>query len=291
MALRATTHTDLQIRARQRGIKVEVIHNASILNAIGACGLQLYRYGEVTPFAPRHVELYMNPKSQDAVLMSVQPMKTMPIISGIPCLASQTLVLMSMQPARAMPINAWLLSRIASCCAESMQPGEKLLILCLFCKNAMLTFCQHSHACMQAVSIVFFTDTWRPDSFYDRILANRQQGLHTLCLLDIKVKEPSLESLARGKKVYEPARYMTVNTAVEQLLEVEDNRKLNAFSADSLAVGVARIGAPSQQIVAGTMQELLDVDFGDPLHSLVIPGNMHVIESEFLQQFQLSSSS
>lgn len=55
---------------------------------------------------------------------------------------------------------------------------------------------------MQAVSIVFFTDSWRPDSFYPRIAANRQRGLHTLCLLDIKVKEPSLESLARGRKVH-----------------------------------------------------------------------------------------
>jgi len=55
------------------------------------------------------------------------------------------------------------------------------------------------------VSIVFFTDSWRPDSFYPRIAANRQRGLHTLCLLDIKVKEPSLESLAKsGKKVPRP---------------------------------------------------------------------------------------
>ena len=59
---------------------------------------------------------------------------------------------------------------------------------------------------VQAISLVFFTDTWRPDSFYERIASNRKQGLHTLCLLDIKVKEPSLESLARGKPVYEPAR-------------------------------------------------------------------------------------
>ena len=57
-------------------------------------------------------------------------------------------------------------------------------------------------ACLlQAISIVFFTDSWRPDSFYTRIATNRQRGLHTLCLLDIKVKEPSLESLARGRKV------------------------------------------------------------------------------------------
>jgi len=79
---------------------------------------------------------------------------------------------------------------------------------------------------VQAISIVFFTEMWRPDSFYDRILANRRQGLHTLCLLDIKVKEPTLESLVRGRKVYEPPRFMTVNIAVEQLLEVEDNRKV-----------------------------------------------------------------
>ena len=47
---------------------------------------------------------------------------------------------------------------------------------------------------------MFFTDTWRPRSFYPRIAANRRSGLHTLCLLDIKVREPSLESLARGRK-------------------------------------------------------------------------------------------
>ena len=70
-----------------------------------------------------------------------------------------------------------------------------------------LSLCQQqTMSSVQAISLVFFTDTWRPDSFYERIASNRKQGLHTLCLLDIKVKEPSLESLARGKPVYEPAR-------------------------------------------------------------------------------------
>ena len=59
---------------------------------------------------------------------------------------------------------------------------------------------------VQAISLVFFTETWRPDSFYSRVAANRSRGLHTLVLLDIKVREPSLESLARGKPVYEPPR-------------------------------------------------------------------------------------
>ena len=35
----------------------------------------------------------------------------------------------------------------------------------------------------RTVSIVFFTDTWRPDSFYDKIATNSAAGMHTLCLL------------------------------------------------------------------------------------------------------------
>ena len=45
---RATTHTDLQLRAQAMGIQTKVIHNASIMNAVGCCGLQLYRFGEVS---------------------------------------------------------------------------------------------------------------------------------------------------------------------------------------------------------------------------------------------------
>lgn len=37
----ATTHTDLVLRARNLNIPVQVVHNASIMNAIGACGLQV----------------------------------------------------------------------------------------------------------------------------------------------------------------------------------------------------------------------------------------------------------
>ena len=35
----------------------------------------------------------------------------------------------------------------------------------------------------ETVSIVLWTDNWKPDSFYDKIASNRKQGLHTLCLL------------------------------------------------------------------------------------------------------------
>lgn len=228
----ATTHTDLVTRARERGIPVRVVHNASVMNAVGACGLQLYRYGE-------------------------------------------------------------------------------------------------------AVSVPFFSDSWRPDSFYGKIAANAKLGLHTLCLLDIKVKEPDLAQLARGRTVYEPPRFMTVAQAARQLLEVEAAKGGGVCTETTLAVGLARLGCPDEEawadedvgeeeggaegaggaggagkkegaeeqrtgvgaitgprppgerIVAGPLGRLIDVDFGPPLHSLVIVGEMHEMEEEMLNQFML----
>lgn len=40
----ATTHTDLFLRAKTSGIPCQVIHNASILNAVGCCGLQVLKH-------------------------------------------------------------------------------------------------------------------------------------------------------------------------------------------------------------------------------------------------------
>lgn len=94
----------------------------------------------------------------------------------------------------------------------------------------------------EVVSIAFWTDSWRPDSFYDKISQNRDRGLHTLCLLDIKVKEQSTENLMRfdtifwglltdregfsGRQIFEPSRFMTCAIAALQLLEiVRDRRK------------------------------------------------------------------
>eukprot|EP00182_Erythrolobus_australicus_P006570 CAMPEP_0185839464 /NCGR_PEP_ID=MMETSP1353-20130828/14621_1 /TAXON_ID=1077150 /ORGANISM="Erythrolobus australicus, Strain CCMP3124" /LENGTH=187 /DNA_ID=CAMNT_0028538635 /DNA_START=199 /DNA_END=761 /DNA_ORIENTATION=- len=114
----------------------------------------------------------------------------------------------------------------------------------------------------EAVSLVFFTETWRPDSFYDKIAANRASGLHTLVLLDIKVKEPNMAMLARGKTVYEAPRFMTIAQAVAQMLEIEDVRGEGVYSADTLAVGVARVGQKDQLLRAGSLAELQSTDFG-----------------------------
>ncbi|MGM5482152.1 MAG: diphthine synthase [Nanobdellota archaeon] len=53
----ATTHLDLRIRAEKNGVKVKIIHNASIVNAIGITGLDLYRFGKITsiPFENKNL--------------------------------------------------------------------------------------------------------------------------------------------------------------------------------------------------------------------------------------------
>eukprot|EP00955_Chlamydomonas_euryale_P096194 364991-Chlamydomonas_euryale.AAC.5 len=67
-----------------------------------------------------------------------------------------------------------------------------------------------------------------------------------MCRTESRTKEPNLEMLARGKIRYEAPRYMSINTAVEQLLEVEDRRKEGAFSGETLAIGIARLQADDQ---------------------------------------------
>ncbi|PRQ19804.1 putative diphthine synthase [Rosa chinensis] len=124
----------------------------------------------------------------------------------------------------------------------------------------------------ETVSIPFFTVTWRPDSFYEKIQKNRGLGLHTL--------------LVRGKKQYEPPRYMSVNTAIEQLLEVEQNRGELAYSEDTMCVGFARLGSEDQKMVAGITRQLESVDFGAPLHCLVIVGKTHPVEEEMLDFYR-----
>jgi len=52
----ATTHIDLLLRAKKKKIPTEIIHNTSILTAVGITGLQLYKFGKTTsiPFAENY---------------------------------------------------------------------------------------------------------------------------------------------------------------------------------------------------------------------------------------------
>lgn len=58
------------------------------------------------------------------------------------------------------------------------------------------------------------------------------------------------------------------------------------YNEDTLCVGIARLGSDSQKIVAGPMRNLRGVDFGDPLHCLVIVGKTHDMEKQMLDFYR-----
>jgi hypothetical protein len=56
---------------------------------------------------------------------------------------------------------------------------------------------------------------------------------------------------------------------------------------ESLAIGVARVGQGGQTIIAGTLAQLAQADFGPPLHSLVLVGpSMHEMEQAMFDHFR-----
>ena len=63
-----------------------------------------------------------------------------------------------------------------------------------------------------------------------------------------------------------------------------------AVTEDTICVGLARIGADDQKIVAGTLKELATCDLGSPLHSLIVAGHMHPLEIDMLKLFAEDSS-
>ncbi len=178
----ATTHTDLWLRAKQLSIDVKIIHNASVLTAIGVTGLQLYKFGKTS-------------------------------------------------------------------------------------------------------SIVFPEDNWLPETPYDVVKMNKTNGLHTLLLLDIKVKEPSKEDIRKDKKMFLPSRYMTVNEAIGVMLNIENKRKEKIFTEETFCVGCSRLGSNDYIVKSGKAKDLVKEDFGTPLHCLIVPGELHFIEEEALKEY------
>ena len=159
----STTHSDLRIRAKMRGIPTQIIHGASIQSAVcGLSGLQNYRFGK-------------------------------------------------------------------SC------------------------------------SIPYPEKNWFPTTPLDTILQNIEQDLHTLVFLDIK-----------------PDRFMTVGEGVLLIEQMAEKRNL---SAPQIFVGMARAGSAEPYVLAGDSEKLKKADFGAPLHVLVIPSSLHMMEKEYLETF------
>lgn len=103
---------------------------------------------------------------------------------------------------------------------------------------------------------------------YDTVKMNKKNGLHTLLFLDIDREKG----------------YMTVNQGIELLLAVEGRRNEDIIT-NTICAGVARAGSPCPCVRAGKIESLASCDFGEPLHIMVIPAELHFLEEEALESF------
>ena len=107
-----------------------------------------------------------------------------------------------------------------------------------------------------------------PTSPYDVIYKNKKIGLHTLVLLDIKQDQN---------------RYMTANKGLNLLLKMEKKHKKDLILEETVACVVARAGSDNVTVKADTIKNLKDYDFKEPLHTIVIPGDLHFMEIDSLK--------
>jgi diphthine synthase len=120
----------------------------------------------------------------------------------------------------------------------------------------------------RTTTLAFPEKDYFPTSPYTVIRDNKKMGLHTLVLLDIQT---------------EKNQFMTANEGLKLLLKMEKKLRKHLITNDTLACVVARAGAPQPLVVANTIQALEKMDFGPPLHTIVIPGNLHFMEIEALE--------
>ncbi|MDG6910822.1 MAG: diphthine synthase [Nitrososphaerota archaeon] len=100
---------------------------------------------------------------------------------------------------------------------------------------------------------------------YHILHSNLLEGAHTLLLLEYDVQ--------RGEGV-------TPADAMAGLLLAEANFKHGVVSQETFAIVVSRLGRGGSGSAAGTLGELSKRDFGEPPHSVIVPGRLHFSEVE-----------
>ena len=116
----------------------------------------------------------------------------------------------------------------------------------------------------RTVTLPFMEEGYHPRSPYDHLVKNKKDSLHSMILLDIRADEK---------------RYMSAHQAIEWLLEGEKKWGCGLVDDETLICVASRIGSDDEKVFAGYPNDLLKKDLGEPLHTLVIPGNLHYMES------------
>lgn len=138
----------------------------------------------------------------------------------------------------------------------------------------------------KTTSLVIPEENWNPETAYNVIKQNKENGLHSLVLLDIKIDFDRTYEATKKFTEDKSFRFMKLNDAVKLLLEIESRRGENVFEAGTMCIGCARLGSEKQIIKYGEAQELEKLDFGEPLHCLIVPGELHFMEEKVLELFK-----
>jgi len=124
----------------------------------------------------------------------------------------------------------------------------------------------------KTTSIPFLDDFPQLETPYQVIKQNRELGMHTLCLLDIKVDQN---------------RFMTIKQAIEVLENIEERLNEGLIKDNLLVVGCSRLGTNDAIIKSGELSEIKQFNFGKEPHCLIIPGKMHFVEEEMIEQYKI----
>ena len=116
----------------------------------------------------------------------------------------------------------------------------------------------------KSCSVPFPQKNWFPTTPIEVIAQNLSLRLHTLVYLDIQ-----------------DDRSMTIHEAIALLEQMAEERKMHI----PLYVGIARAGSGDPLVRAGTAGTLRSVDFGLPLHILIVPAELHDMERSYLEMF------
>ncbi|MDD1696539.1 MAG: diphthine synthase [Methanoregula sp.] len=116
----------------------------------------------------------------------------------------------------------------------------------------------------KSCSVPFPQKNWFPTTSIEVIAQNLSLKLHTLVYLDIHDE-----------------RYMTIHEGIDLLEHMAAEKKIHI----PLYVGIARAGSDDPVVRAGSAGTLKSVNFGLPLHILVVPAELHDMEYSYLERF------
>jgi diphthine synthase len=110
-----------------------------------------------------------------------------------------------------------------------------------------------------ACSIPIYTESFKPDSFFDIIEKNLSVGLHTLVLLEVKGQN----------------EFVGVKSAVELIKKIEREKKLGIIDWKSV-IGISKLGSEKQSLFLVDSQKIKEA----PPLCIIIPGELNKVEKE-----------